>query len=275
MNIPLRMRLMIGSLSVASYVAPAFVGNFYAKKFMTPAKKPRSAREQELLLTASWEGSHEGNHFWVWGYEEKAILLVHGWQGRGSQLGHLVEPLRRKGFRVILWDAPAHGSSEGTRSNLVASGTALQEFCASQRGIVGMITHSFGGLTSALVLQRGVQIDKLVLIACPSSMQGVFDRFNAFTGLSPRAARDFQLRVEQEAGSPVSAVEASHLSGASRLPDTLVIHSEDDTDVPPTETAGWMRIFPKARLVIFRNLGHKKILADAEVVRACAEFCAS
>jgi pimeloyl-ACP methyl ester carboxylesterase len=274
MNIPLRTRLMIRGLSVMSYVAPSFTGNFYAKKFMTPVKKPRPIQEQELLLTATFEATHQGNRFWVWGEEDKAILLVHGWQGRGSQLGHLVAPLREKGFRVILWDAPAHGSSEGTRSNLVASGTALAHFWASQHGVTGVITHSFGGLTSALALQRGMRIKKLVLIACPSSMQGVFDRFKVFTRLSTRSARDFQLRVEREAGSPISDVEASRLAGSAFLPHALAIHSEDDADVPHTETAGWMKIFPQSRLMLVQKLGHRKILAEAGVIKACVEFCA-
>jgi pimeloyl-ACP methyl ester carboxylesterase len=271
----LSMRLMIRGISLTSYVAPSVAGNFYAKKFMTPARRPRPAREVEILATADLEASYQGNRYWVWGTEAKAVLLVHGWQGRGSQLGELIAPLRAKGLRVILWDAPAHGSSEGTSSNLVASSAALREFCASHTGIVSLITHSFGGLTSALVLQRGVRVKKLVLIACPSSMQGVFDRFKKITALSARSGRDFQRRVEAEAGSPVSAVEAALLAGSANLPETLVIHSEDDLDVPSTETALWMKIFPGARLLLVQKLGHKKILGDAAVIHSCAEFCAS
>src|SRR5688500_18484390 len=41
----------------------------------------------------------------------KPIILVHGWAGRGLQLGALVEPLAKAGHSVIALDGPAHGRS--------------------------------------------------------------------------------------------------------------------------------------------------------------------
>ena len=42
-------------------------------------------------------------------------LLVHGWEGRGAQLGSLVGPLVEAGLSVVAFDAPAHGDSPGNR----------------------------------------------------------------------------------------------------------------------------------------------------------------
>src|SRR5262249_24762467 len=40
-----------------------------------------------------------------------AVLLVHGWGGRGVQMGAFVEPLRARGYRVVWFDQPGHGAS--------------------------------------------------------------------------------------------------------------------------------------------------------------------
>ena len=48
-----------------------------------------------------------------WGRGERAVLLLHGWQGRASQFAPLVRELVAEGFRVTSFDAPAHGASGG------------------------------------------------------------------------------------------------------------------------------------------------------------------
>src|SRR5947208_2190272 len=51
----------------------------------------------------------------VWGPVDGSgplVYLVHGWGGRGSQLASFVEPLRADGYRVVMFDGPAHGDSE-------------------------------------------------------------------------------------------------------------------------------------------------------------------
>jgi len=37
--------------------------------------------------------------------------MVHGWNGRGAQLGAFAPELVRVGFRVVTFDTPAHGRS--------------------------------------------------------------------------------------------------------------------------------------------------------------------
>src|SRR5687768_17598331 len=51
----------------------------------------------------------------VWGDSldlDRTVYLVHGWGGRGSQFGAMVEPLLESGHRVVMLDAPAHGDSD-------------------------------------------------------------------------------------------------------------------------------------------------------------------
>ena len=46
------------------------------------------------------------------------VLLVHGWNGRGAQLGAFAPALVKSGYRVVTFDTPAHGRSPGRATNL-------------------------------------------------------------------------------------------------------------------------------------------------------------
>ena len=41
------------------------------------------------------------------------VLLVHGWEGRGVNLGKFIAPLVDAGYQAIALDGPAHGESPG------------------------------------------------------------------------------------------------------------------------------------------------------------------
>lgn len=61
-----------------------------------------------------------------WGEGEKTILLVHGWQSRGTALRSFVPKLKEAGFRVVAFDAAAHGDSSGKRVDLLDYGGAIK-----------------------------------------------------------------------------------------------------------------------------------------------------
>lgn len=39
--------------------------------------------------------------------------MVHGWSGRGTQMSKIAEALVEQGYRIISFDAPAHGKADG------------------------------------------------------------------------------------------------------------------------------------------------------------------
>jgi alpha-beta hydrolase superfamily lysophospholipase len=89
--------------------------------FMTPHRHTRPAREHEALSLATPFDVGLGDRMtiraWRWG-SGPAVLLVHGWEGRGAQLAAFVDPLVEAGLSVVTFDAPGHGASTGSRSSL-------------------------------------------------------------------------------------------------------------------------------------------------------------
>ena len=54
-------------------------------------------------------------------------LLVHGWTGEAAFMGAFGDYLRRRGFRSVLIDLPAHGNSDGDEASLFDCATAILE----------------------------------------------------------------------------------------------------------------------------------------------------
>src|SRR5215203_5537292 len=55
----------------------------------------------------------------TWGESGPAILLMHGWGGARAQMTGFVNPLLFAGYRVVAYDQPAHGESDGKTTNLL------------------------------------------------------------------------------------------------------------------------------------------------------------
>jgi len=111
-------RNLMGGLSA---VAPGLVAKAAEQLFVTVVQHKRPRREEawaEGATRISIPSQHGELAAWVWADGPKTVLLVHGWAGRGLQLGAFVEPLVGAGYRVVACDGPAHGESPGRRTNI-------------------------------------------------------------------------------------------------------------------------------------------------------------
>lgn len=52
----------------------------------------------------------------------------------------------------------------------------------------------------------------------------------------------------------------------------LVVHDENDVDVPWQDGKTYAEAWPDSRLLTTRGLGHRRILREAEVLTPVAEF---
>ena len=199
------------------------------------------------------------------------VLLVHGWEGRGTQLGRFVEPLVRAGFRVIALDLPAHGESSGTRTDLIECTEALRKVGRDVGPIAGIITHSFGGAITTLALERGLDAKAVVLIASPSSIHDVLQRFEALIGLSAAGSRAFRSAIERQTRVNVADVEIFERVAGLQVP-VLIVHDRGDREVPFHDAERLAARWPGATLVPTENLGHRRILKDDDVIARAVAF---
>ena len=209
---------------------------------------------------------------WRWGDREApAILLSHGWGGNAAQMVPLVRPLLDLGYRVIAFDQPAHGLSGGRIASLPDFADATTAVARHYGGVVGAIGHSMGGTALALAARRGLWLRRVALINSPSDMSGFARRFARWMRLPELVRARMQLAVEERYGVRWSELEAEPLAGGLKVP-ALIIHDRGDREVPVAQGMALAAAWPGARLLRTRGLGHVRILSDAAVVRAAADF---
>ena len=154
---PLR-RLVRTGHRVFSAVASEAAAARAERLFLTPPRPRRPAWEVELLARAEARPMRVGARrieTWTWG-TGPSVLLVHGWGGRGTQLGAFVAPLVARGFSVVTFDAPGHGASDEGVVTIPEMTAAIHAVAASRGPLAGLVAHSAGALTATAALHEGL-----------------------------------------------------------------------------------------------------------------------
>lgn len=214
------------------------------------------------------------------------VLLVHGWNGRGTQLGAFVQPLVAAGYEVVAFDAPGHGASAGSTSSLVefaqafdAVVDAVKPFC---QPIHGVVAHSMGGASVMLALHRslqrnpgepGVRMPRLVFIAPPINLGDFVSTVSSELGLSAGTQTLLGQLVERRIGERMENLQALRHAQDMRAP-LLLLHDEADRAVPLSCSESLVAHWPGAELRRTQGLGHRRILRDSGVIAASLDFIA-
>ena len=264
-------------LRTSALLAPGLAGMWAERLFLTPPQ-PRypSAEVFDLLDARQSYVLHRGRHLatWRWGARDApAVLLAHGWGGRATQMRRFVHPLVAAGYRVIAYDQPAHGLSEGRLTGLPDFADALAEVARHHGGARAVIAHSLGGPAAAIALARGLALERVVLISPPSDLVGYSRRFARWFAIPERVRRSMQAAIEERFGMRWADLELTRVAPRLRA-DALVIHDRGDAMVPWRHGAAVAQRWPGARLLSTSGLGHRRILEDDAVARAAADFIA-
>jgi len=266
-------------LRAASYLAPSLAGLWAERLFLTPP----ATRFEDMDLFAFMDAHsdfvpHRGRRLaaWRWGDSEApAVLLVHGWGGRAAQMVPLVRPLLAAGYRVIAFDQPAHGLSEGRLTGLPDFAEAIAAVARYYGGVTAVVGHSLGGTALALALSQyrdlSSRVKRAVLINAPSDMSGFSRRFARLLKLPERVRRRMQQAIEERYGVRWAELEPPHLVARLGAP-ALVIHDRGDREVPVVQGEAMADAWRGARLLRTEGLGHVGILSDEHVGRAMADF---
>lgn len=269
-SVPVPIRLGCRLLSA---IAPPLAAKAAATLFCRPHRRARPPAEERRLESATpWRLRIGGRELaaWSWG-QGPTVLLHHGWGGRGSQLGAFVDPLLERGFRVVTYDAIAHGASPGRTNSLVEMAATLGEVSSRLDGLFGVIAHSLGGLATALALTNGMRLKRAVFICPPSDMLYYTDLFCRSLGFSSRVQDRMLLLFEDRLQMRFHDLDGVALARRQRTP-LLIFHDRDDRDVRADQVRRLHRAWPGSHLVETSGLGHRAILREPAVVAASARF---
>lgn len=256
---------------------PGLAARSFFKIFFTPLRYPVPDKELEIAKRASQLHVLIGKKkitVYEWGESHQPyILLVHGWAGRATQFRKFVLPLQEAGYRVIGFDGPAHGQSQGKSTHIMEFGVVLKHL-VSVKGIpVAVIAHSFGGPATLYSIMKGLPVSKVINIASPTIADEILRTFLKAINGSWKTAESFKKLIAHRFQRPFE--EFASLYFIRHVPDSLrllLIHDDQDKDVPIEHAHALMKIFPSAQLLATSGLGHTRILKDDEVIAAAVAF---
>jgi pimeloyl-ACP methyl ester carboxylesterase len=198
---------------------------------------------------------------------------MHGWEGRGAQLGSFVEPLLARGFSVVTFDAPAHGVSPGERATIPDFAEAARAVARKIGPIHAVIAHSLGSLAALLVLRGGLSARALVLIGAPSP-SAAFGEFRRQLEIPGALVEGVRSRIEGAVGISFADIEGPALARGLRVP-ALLVHDGDDKEAALENSRAIAGALPGSVLLATEGLGHRRIVKDASVVKRVVEFVSS
>ena len=258
------------------FIATPLAAEYMFKLFQTPIKHQMPEREQMMYKSAIKErlkiaAINKEIQVYKYGYSKKKVLLLHGWSGRGTQLFTIADKLLENRFMVISLDGPAHGFSEGKRTNMtdfIESIKVLQEKYGPFEAAIG---HSFGGMTLLKCSQEFLKINKLVVMGTDNDIKEIISDLAIKLQLKSRTANYVLNKLQKQFNNPLETLSSEASAKFIHIP-TLVIHDTDDLVVPVSCAYKIRQNLSQGSLLITHGLGHQRILKDLNVQNQIIEF---
>ena len=261
------------------FLSPKLASLFASKIFTTPVKHKLPNREAHMYEQATKTAlvvPEIKKEVVVYEYgntqeNQRKILLVHGWSGRGTQLFKFADAFVGQGFSVISFDAPGHGDAKPNTAILtdfIASILYIQQKYGPFEIAVG---HSLGGMAILNSVPRGLDVTKMAVIGSADVVKDVIDEFIAAIGLKNKIANIMEKLFEKRTKTPM-AEYSSYISAQKISIPVLVIHDENDAEVSVDCAHHITQNLQNGNLYITKGLGHRKILGSADVIKKAVDF---
>jgi pimeloyl-ACP methyl ester carboxylesterase len=255
--------------SVAPGVAARWAETIFCRP---PRNEPRPSEEVFLATGERFTVRSEDQDLavWTWG-DGPVVVLAHGWGGRAGRFSSIAEALVEAGFRVVLFDAPAHGASMGRQASLPQFSRALGKVGAAVGPVYGLVGHSLGGAAVSLAIGQGLAARRAVLLASPADVTLFSHAFAEHLRIPPRARDVMQHNLETRLQIRWEELHIPTLAKALTT-SALIVHDVQDADVPYGHGEEIARAWPGAELFTTTGLGHRAILRNPEVIRRIVIF---
>lgn len=194
----------------------------------------------------------------------QTALLLHGWEGRGLQLGAFIEPLAASGFRVLAVDAPGHGRSDGVAS--LPTWADWFEAALVETAPRLVVAHSFGAAVAVVAAARTGWRGRLLCLGGPPETQEMFDSGRALLGLG-REGQDRFVAALRERFADHRWEDLTAIAPAARRLrcEVVVMNGEHDEPVRHASARGVAEA-AHAPFVLIPEAGHRDIMWHPEAV---------
>ncbi|GLB51639.1 alpha/beta hydrolase [Neptunitalea chrysea] len=257
---------------VSIKLAAFYAGNL----FMTPIKYKLPKREHHMdansiQTTIEIPSLEKKITLYTYGDSNKKILLSHGWCGRGTQLYKIADALLKEGYSTVSFDAPAHGKSPGKQTNMKEFIEVILELEKQLGPFEAAIGHSLGGMALLNAYKQPKSIKKIITIGSGNVIDDIIKDFIKQMQMKPVVGKLMKKRIETKINETMNDF-SSYIAAKEISIPVLVIHDENDVDVPVTAAYQIEEHLTNGTLYITKELGHRKILGDNKVIEKIVSY---
>lgn len=275
-QMPFALRVTRWLFPIVEKTFPALAIRYLERIFFTPLKYKTPEKEVEAEKSAvktSLKVDAKRIQVYEWGATAQPyVLVVHGWAGRATQFRRFINLFNSAGLRILGFDGPAHGKSEGKRTSIAEFETVMKEI-VKQKGVpIAIVAHSFGGGASLFAIRNGLPVTKLINIASPTMSDEIIKSFlSAINGSWPTGLR-FKEFIKQKFGRPFEDFTAMNIIKGITGLELMLVHDTEDKEVRLIQAQALAKEYPHSKMLITNGLGHNRILKDDTVIQACLDF---
>lgn len=257
----------------------AIVKKIY-RAFFGPSKyEVKSTDEAILARGTNYRIPFEGGELAVttWGESGPAVLLMHGWGGARAQMTGFVEPLLAAGYRVVAYDQPAHGDSDGKTTNVLEIAPTMELVMQRAGKFDAIIAHSFGTIITsyALVKLNFLAPSKLVYLGSFNRLLDSLPRFQALANLPDEVMHGLRMMITENFGKDVlEEVVNENFVKQIHIP-ALMFHDRADNVTPVEDSRAIANAWDESQYIETNGLGHRGALQSAEVHEQVVNFLKS
>jgi pimeloyl-ACP methyl ester carboxylesterase len=185
-----------------------------------------------------------------------------------------VDPLLAAGYRVVAFDQPAHGESDGKMTNILEITPALAKVAELEGNFEAVIAHSFGTLiTSYAIVNDKIPLpSRLVYFGAFNRLMDSLPRFQALARLPDEIIEGLRAMIHGNFGQDVlDAIRNDLLVQSIDIP-ALMFHDAADNVTPIEDSRAIARAWKNARLVEIAGLGHRGALQSEGIMEQVLKF---
>lgn len=210
----------------------------------------------------------------TWGDSGPTVLLMHGWGGSRAQMTGFIDPLLNAGYRVVAYDQPAHGESDGKTTNVLEIAPTMELVMKQEGKFDFIIAHSFGTLITsyALVNLNFPPPSKLVYFGAFNRLMDSLPRFQAQAKLPDQIIDGLREMIHEKFGKDVlEAITTETLVQSIHIP-ALIFHDRSDEVTPVEDSRAIANAWTEAQYIETNHLGHRGALQSEEIHEQVIKF---
>ncbi len=200
------------------------------------------------------------------------VLLIHGLHSNLGRMVPIARSLVEQDYRVVLFDAPAHGEAAGSSTDPFEVRELIRAICDRVGELHAIIGHSLGGLWALCAWNGNVRAKKFVSISTPSDQMFLVEKFAEMQAIDAGLVQELVREIENHLGKEVwTEYSPSEIAKTINIRG-LIIHGANDDFVPPKHAVDLHANWHQSTLKLVEGAGHTDIVRAQEVLTLISTY---